>query len=358
MKVLHIIPTLASGGAEKMLVDIVKESIKFGVKCEVAVLTPNSNFFGEELEKLNVSIYYGNTEKVYTYKNILFLRKIFKLNKYDIIHTHLFSAQLFAPMALINIKKNAKLFTTEHSTHNKRRNKKIFFILDYLMYAQYDKIIAITNDTKIKLNNYLRNTTKKTVVIENGIDLLVYRNALPIKREIINPKIKNGEKIVLMVAGMREQKDHKTLIRASKILPPEYRVIFVGDGEKMEEIQGYALEYGDPSILFLGNRKDVASIMKASDIFVLSSKWEGFGLVIVEATASGLPIIASDVPGLNEVVKKMNGVLFRPSNEVDLAKKIITVNKKPVMPIEIEEFGIENTVEKYFLLYKETIFKG
>lgn len=75
-----------------------------------------------------------------------------------------------------------------------------------------------------------------------------------------------------MVAARREQKDQETLIRASKLLTSEYRMIFVGDGERMEEVKQYAKDYGADNILFLGNRKDVPAIMKTVDIFVLSSK--------------------------------------------------------------------------------------
>ena len=133
----------------------------------------------------------------------------------------------------------------------------------------------------------------------------------------MSEEIGEGEKIVLMVAAMREQKDHETLIRASKLLPQEYRIIFVGEGERMEEVQNYARENGSASILFLGRRADVPSIMKASDVFVLSSKWEGFGLVVVEAAATGLPVVASDVDGLNGVVKTIGGQVIEQFNEHD-----------------------------------------
>ena len=127
MKILHVIPNMQSGGAEKMLVDIVEEMQLKKHHCEVAILTKTNNFFGEQLEKLNIPIYYGENSKVYTLKNIYFLMKIIKKNDYDVIHTHLFGPQIFTPIALKLAFKKIPLITTEHSTHNRRRENRFFF---------------------------------------------------------------------------------------------------------------------------------------------------------------------------------------------------------------------------------------
>ncbi|WP_374963856.1 glycosyltransferase [Lysinibacillus sp. RS5] len=353
MKVLHVITTLNSGGAEKMLVDIVKEMQIQGITCEVAVLTKAHNFFGQQIEKLKIPVYYGPTPKVYAFKNIFFLKKIIETHNYDCIHTHLFASQLFTPVALKMAGKQISLITTEHSTHNKRRDSKKLYLLDYWLYRQYDKIIAITTDTKENLKSYLPSTGYKTEVIENGIDVLQYLESPSLDRFEISPEISENEKLILMVAAMREQKDHETLIRTSKLLPLNYRIVFVGDGERLEEVKQYANEYGRDTILFLGKRMDVPSIMKASDVFVLSSKWEGFGLVVVEAAATGLPVVASDVDGLNGVVKTLGGQVFEPFNEHDLADKIIASIESEKVKLDVSKYTIQETVKKYLALYKE-----
>ncbi|MDC6270268.1 glycosyltransferase [Lysinibacillus fusiformis] len=355
MKVLHVITTLNSGGAEKMLVDIVNEMKIQGISCEVAVLTKTQNFFGKQFEKLNIPVYYGPTSKVYSIKNIFWLKNIITKQNYNYIHTHLFASQLFMPIALKLANNKAQLITTEHSTHNKRRETKVFYWLDYWLYLQYDKIIAITKDTKKNLNSYLPSTLKKTVVIENGIDVLQYSESTAIDKYELSPEIAENDKLILMVAAMRDQKDHETLIRASKLLPSNYRVIFVGDGERMEEVKQYALEYGSNTILFLGRQTDVPAIMKASDVFVLSSKWEGFGLVAVEAAATGLPVVASDVKGLSEVVNTIGGQVFEPFNEEELAKKIIEAIHQKKDDYNVSSYAIQTTVQKYINLYKESL---
>ncbi|MER2190026.1 MAG: glycosyltransferase [Solibacillus sp.] len=353
MRILHIIPTLGSGGAEKMLIDIVREMLNQNIECEVAVLSQIDDFFGGELNSLGVPIHYGESGKVYSFRNISFLKKLIKNKEYDYIHAHLFGAQLFTPIALKWAHKRIPLITTEHSTHNKRRDKKIFYFLDALMYKQYRGIICITAATKENLSSYMPSVKNKMILIENGIDISQYENAIALKTNQISTELAANEKIILMVAAMREQKDHATLIRASKLLPSDCRVVFVGDGERMEEIKEYALEYGADSILFLGTRKDVPSLMKSSDVFVLSSHWEGFGLVVVEAAAAGLPVIASNVSGLSDVVNTIGGQLFEPYKEEDLANKIIEALGKNKEYKNLDNYKIQTTVNEYLKFYSE-----
>lgn len=352
MKILHIIATLGSGGAEKMLVDILKEMKERGIECEVAVLTKNNNFFGEKMKALNIPIYYGMTDKVYTFKNVIFLKEIIRKNNYDCIHSHLYAPQLFLPLALITIRKKALLITTEHNTNNRRRNNRFFWKLDKWMYNKYDGIICISKATEKNLVDYLPTLKNKTIVIENGIDTNQYAKALPLKRKEISLDLNENDKIILMVADMREQKDHETLIRASILLPENYKIIFVGDGERMNSVKEYALEKGSKSIIFLGSRKDVPALMKTSDVFVLSSRWEGFGLVVVEAAAAGLPVIASNVNGLSDVVKTIGGKLFEPFNEEELASRIIQVVHSEKIENDSSSYTIQTTVDKYLEFYK------
>lgn len=355
MKLLHIIPTLGSGGAEKMLVDIVREMQKQNIDCEVVVLTRKENFFGKDIENLNIPLYYSNSNKIYSLKNILFLRRIIQSGNYDCIHTHLFAAQFFTPIAKKLVRNSPVLVTTEHSTHNKRRDNKAFYLIDKWMYKQYKSIIAVTEGTKKNLSAYLPDTISKTKVIKNGIDINIYKSAKIISRKDIDSSLKKDDKIILMVAAMREQKDHETLIRASKLLPENYRVVFVGNGERYNEIKNYAQVFGSNSIIFLGRRSDIPNILKVSDVFVLSSKWEGFGLVVVEAAAAGLPTVTSNVEGLREVTLTVGGQTFEPFDEYDLAKKIrIAVNDRN-RGFDVSKYTIQTTVEEYLSLYNEII---
>ena len=357
LRVLHIIPTLGSGGAEKMLVDIVEEMKKKGIHVEVLVLSRQGDFYSEQIKGMGIPLHFGKVDKVYHYSHLHVIRKFMKQG-FNIIHTHLFAPQLYVAVAKKITLNKVKLITTEHNTNNRRRENKFFKPLDNWMYGQYDKVIAITEGAKMELNNYLLSTAKKTVVIENGIKLEQYDNALPLQCRYLVDNYKENDVLILMVAAMGGQKDHETVIRASKLLPDDYHIIFVGEGERMSEVQSYAEGYGDSNIHFLGRRSDVASIMKTSDIFVLSSHWEGFGLVAVEAMAAGLPVIASNVTGLSEVVGDA-GILFGSENETELAtaiEKVIkdTEYRQKLIKMGVQQsrkYSIQQTVEKYIRIY-------
>lgn len=357
LKVLHIIPTLSSGGAEKMLVDIITVMKKKGIEVEVLVLSRIGDFYSYKVLAENIPLHYGKVKKVYHPYQIQTVRSFLNGN-YDIIHTHLYAPQLYVAISRYLFSKWPRLITTEHNTHNRRREKRIFKVLDKWMYNQYEKIIAITQGTKDELNNYLPQTKVKTDVINNGINLELYENAIPINRHILIPNYKNGDKVILMVAAMRDQKDHETLIRASKLMPENYHVILVGDGERMDIVKNYASRFGSQNVHFLGRRADVPAIMKSSDIFVLSSHWEGFGLVVVEAMAAGLPVIGADVAGLKEVIGKSE-LLFKVGDELDLLEKIYSLDKQEdshyINTNHHKTFSIERTVDEYLKVYEKLL---
>ena len=357
MKILHIISNLGSGGAEKMLVDIIEEMQVQGIASEVIVFSKIDMFFEEKMDALGVPVYYGKSTSIYSLSHIKLIHKIMKQNDYDCIHTHLFPPQLYTIIAMKLVGSTRPIVTTEHSTFNRRRKNKIFFLMDRWMYQQYDKIITISRATKKNLSEYLPEINDKIVTIENGIHIAHYSATKPGSKEKLHPSLTNNDKIVLMVARMGQQKDHETLIRASEILPENYRVLFVGTGERFEEVKKYALKYGRSDIIFLGERSDVPTIMATADVFVLSSKWEGFGLVVVEAAATGLPVVASDVDGLREIVQDIGGLLFPAGNENHLASQIVkTMNlEKPYQAQTIGKYSITVTVSRYIDCYKELI---
>ena len=129
-----------------------------------------------------------------------------------------------------------------------------------------------------------------------------------------------------MVAGFRYQKDQDTLIRAMQHLPKnKFELWLVGDGERRGDLEALAIMFGLKDVVkFWGLRGDVPSLLKSSDIVVLSSHIEGFGLAAVEGMSAGKPFIASDVDGLNDVVRGA-GLLFRHGDDKQLAELITTL---------------------------------
>lgn len=318
MKILHVITSLLTGGAEKLMVDLLPRLRDLGNEVELLIFYGKRTPFYEQLELKGIKIHVlGMNKNMYNPINIIKLKRF--IGKYDIIHTHNTACQLFTAIASIGTKQI--ICTTEHNTSNRRRGNKFYAIIDCWMYSRYKKIICISEGTEAELKNSIKGIKSDlTLVIPNGIDVRKYSEALPAAKESSEWK---GKHIIMQVAAFREQKDQDTIIRAMTHLPKDYHAVFVGDDIRKEFCENLAKEIGvEKQCSFLGIRSDVPQLIKAADVIVMSSHWEGFGLAAVEGMAAGKPVVASDVAGIREIVKDA-GVLFPPHDDQQLAKEII-----------------------------------
>lgn len=350
MKILHVINTLKTGGAEKLLADIVPLLKEKGHDVDVYVFDGSDTTFKRHLEAKGVKII-SYKENCNVYNPLIIIDLIRVLGRYDIVHAHNTSPQFFC--AISSLFKKMTLITTEHSTSNRRRNHKIFKIIDKWVYSRYKRIIAISKNTKKLLAEYIP-SLNKIEVIYNGIELDKYSHLITNKNE--SPK----KFIITMIAGFRYQKDHETPIKALSYLnKDEYEMWYVGDGNEKDKIVRMIKEFGvEDQVKLLGKRDDIPSIINKSDVIIQISHIEGFGLAAVEGMASKKPVIATDIPGLNEVVDGA-GILVEHRDEVNLAKEIEKLAKNKEHYRIIAEkcyeraslFDIHKTVSNYLEIY-------
>ena len=358
MKILHVITTLLVGGAEKLMVDLLPRLRDLGNEVELAVFYGAQTQFVEQLEGTGIKIHkFGMKSNVYHLSNLVKLRSFF--DEFDIIHTHNTACQLFA--AIDSIGKKTLLCTTEHNTSNKRREIKGLKWTDKWMYSRYQKIICISDQAELNLRNYLNSRSLKITTIYNGINLKRFQEAQP------NFELKpHKDKIIItMVAAFRPQKDHLTLFKALKLLPDIYELWLVGNGEIRKKVEQMCEQEGvKERTIFWGLRKDIPTILKTSDIIVMSSHYEGLSLSNVEGMSCGRPFIASDVDGLREVVKG-HGVLFPHQDYQTLAKEIIRLTEDKEYADQIvhqcqakaAEYDIKVMAEKYNAVYQDLCSK-
>lgn len=350
MKILHVITSLATGGAEHLLVDLLPRLRDLGNDVELAVFRGRKTSFYKQLEAEGIKIHSFSEEgSVYSLKHIAKLWNL--MRNFDVIHTHNTACQMFAA---IGKTKKIKLVTTEHSTSTRRRNYRFFRYIDRWMYAQYNKIICISEPSEMNLRMYIGDKYPITT-IQNGIDVKRFEAA-----EKINLGL-NGKKVITMVAGFRYEKDQPTLIRSLKHLPDDYHVVLVGDGVKRLDLESLITELRlTDRVHLLGLRDDVPCILKTSDVIVMSSHREGLSLSNVEGMASGNPFVASDVEGLREVTKGY-GVLFPHGDDKALADVImkLTTDKEYCSEIvgkckeRARQFDISTMAENYNRIYLE-----
>lgn len=356
MKILHVITSLATGGAEKLMVDLLPRMKEEGHEVELCIFEGTRTSFYEQLEKTGIKIYsFHKGGSVYNPINILKLWNLIRKGRYDIVHTHNTAPQLFA--AFCSLLASVVLITTEHTTSNRRRDWKWYAWLDRWMYRQYDKIICISDQAEINLCKHLGEKNSRNVcTIYNGIDYKKYAMAQPAAdvRDL-------SSKIISNVAGFRYQKDQPTLIKAMQFLPDEFHLCLVGDGDRREEFETLVIDLNlSERVHLLGLRSDIPEVLAASDYVVMCSHFEGLSLASLEGMASGKPFLASNVDGLREIVNG-NGVLFEHEDAKGFADAILQLeadkNLKKLTIIKCQEkasrYDISIMVDKYLNIYSE-----
>jgi len=358
MKVLHLINNLATGGAEKLILETIPLQNQAGISSDLLLLNGNSQPFLEELRKQNCCQIFS-LGKGSVYNPFLIFKIIPYLKKYDIIHVHLFPSLYFAAIAKTLSFSNCKLIFTEHSTSNKRIRNTFYSQLDRIFYKPYSKIITISDKVDTLIKNHLKSKNDKFQLIQNGVNIQKINDA----NSIDFPFLPNREKykILLQVSSFQYPKDQKTVIKSLKLLPNNVILFLVGAGELKLECEDFVKQENlFNRVFFLGQRMDVPNLLKSVDIVVLSSHYEGLSLSSIEGMASGKPFVATNVQGLKEVVIEA-GLLFEKNDDLELSKHILNLlNNTEYYQSVVEKcriransYDINNTVKQTIVLYNQ-----
>ena len=358
MKVLQLINSLSAGGAEKLLVDAAKMYSEKGIDVDVLLLYGEKTPFYNSLSKeKNIKIFsLSESSNVYNPLYIFKLKKYLKM--YDVIHVHLFPSIYWVAIAkMISFKKH-KIIFTEHNTTNRRRNSKLFKFVDKIIYKQINKIITISDSVDDSLKKHLGAKFKNIYKIYNGINLGEIKNAVGYTKSDLN--LPDTTKLIIQVSSFTPQKDQSTVINTMTQLNDNIHLLLVGNGPLKDEKMRLAKELGvHKRVHFLGIRDDVPKLLKSVDIVILSSFFEGLSLSSVEGMISGKPFIASDVPGLTEVVKDA-GILFKCGDTTALSTIMNQLLDDKVYSEKIAQacikkamnFDINKMTNEYIEIYK------
>jgi glycosyltransferase involved in cell wall biosynthesis len=340
MKILQVIDSLNIGGAEKLLTNFLLHSSQKDISYEVCVLYNSNSFLKSKLEQNNIIIHSLNLQHKYDIRGILTIISLLIKNKYDLVHVHLFPAIYFCALASLFTPKIEYVYT-EHSTFNRRRTKKVLLYLDSFAYSRYSKIISVCNVAKEELIKHFPYLNDKIKVVYNGIP-------------IVEPVVREEIYDVLLVGSMRSAKAIDVFIKAINNIKDKINVVAIaGDGVLKDELMNLRDNLGlREKIEFLGNRSDIDKLLEQSKIFVLSSKWEGIPISILEAMSKAKPIVCTNVGGIPEIIDSSTGIL------VDCDDKELSLGIGKVLDNEelAEELGQSayNHVQARFSMEKYT----
>lgn len=360
MKILQLINSLYIGGAEKLIVDTVPALQNQGIEVDVLCLKKDRTSFWKNLEKESNGSIEGLTEGS-LYNPLLIFKLIPFLKRYNVIHVHLFPALYWVILAKWLSFSSVKIIVTEHNTKNRRMQKGCYRLVDRFFHRGVIRVVTISDQGMYDVKKHLSNLpTERFKLIYNGINIKKYTTAVPYSR---NTFFKEEDFVVTQVSNFRKQKDHTTLIRALAEVPEVVKLILVGEGKLKKESEKLVHQLNlEHRVLFLGARTDVERIVKTSDVIVLSSAHEGFGLAIVEGMAAQKPCIASRIGGLSEIVDGY-GLLFQVGNTKELASHIVQLYTNNELYSQVadkcyeraQQFDVNKMVDLYLELYKEVI---
>ena len=358
-KIIHVISSPCGGGAELLVRELTKRTNEMGINCKAVYF----NYWAECAKTIEFS---DNEQSLHTnYQNpfsIISLRGLFKaeLTGYSslIVHAHLTWPMFFVPLASMGLP--IKLVFTEHATSNKRRNFNIFRYIERVFYNQYNSIIAITDGVKNSLQDWLgSDLSTKVSTINNGARFFSYK-----ERKSLNKCIK-----FISVGSLIPKKGFDRTIKAlSQLEGFEWRYEIVGEGPSRRELEQLIVSLGlKDKVTLSGWCSKLEEKYHNANIQLIPSRYEGFGLIAIEGMSTGLPVIASDLTGLNEVVCSSidSCFLVKDSNNiiewVNKIKLCINTLQKDSIHISREsyqhsqKFSLIEMTKSYINLYKQVL---
>jgi L-malate glycosyltransferase len=292
------------------------------------------------------------------------LARLFKENKINIVHTHGYKANILCSIAAKM--SNARIVTTEHGRQEPSKGfgfLKMFFnlFLDKLVRKYMcGSIVFVSKDIQRSLSKTYKN--KKQCVIYNGIpEISIHKN---IRLSDFDYNIFN----IGIVGRLSKVKGHIYLIKAIKRLSDlkDIRLNIFGEGSLEEELKSYCIQNSlTDRIKFMGFKENIHDYIPALDLFVMPSFHEGLPYTILEAMYLNVPIIASNVGGLQEIVENnVDGILVPPGDENKIQKAIGYLYNNPkertrladnAFKIVTEHFLIDQMAKNYLNVYKDLI---
>ena len=336
IKILYVITSLGLGGAENLLLSYLKRLDRNKYNFFVCALREKPDDLLSEISKHTEVANLGVKNK-FNPRVIFHLRKLIKQIQPDIIHTHLFQARFYTTIAYL-FSKPTILITHKHNNVNPKKHN-VFIFLEMLSILFNKKVIAISQSVKKSLTKFELVPSKKIFVLPNGIDYQkFYKSAF--SKHYSNDK----PMIIGTVCRLEPQKGLSYLLLAMKIILakfPEIRLEIVGDGSLSGELQDLSQNLGiSNSVFFFGKFAEVIPFYNRMDIFILPSLYEGFGIVLLEAMASGVPVVATNVDGIKEVVEDgKSGILVPPKNPEAIAKAVTRIIEDTQLQNDLVEEG-------------------
>lgn len=351
IRVVVILSSFCVGGAENMVYELTKSFDKNEVECIViSCCSREGSILEKKVDDAKINVYYGNCQGNITILKLVDIYKHISSFKPDIIHAHMGGVIYSLPYVLTH---NIKLVVTAHTTPKEAFNNRTTNILKFL--AKRNKVIltAVSEENKRLMADYYGIDRDKVEYVNNGVDLTRYYR-------------KNHTRLTFVNVGrMDKNKNQQLIINLFNRLDVArcMDLILCGDGperpvlEKMVETLGLK-----ERVTFTGNVGNVQDYLAVSDIYIQTSHREGLPLSTIEAIATKLPVISTNVGGMKNIVKD-NGFLINDGDEEGLFNAMKSLSTDTSLREKMGEksyeianlFSAESMSAKYTSIYKKWV---
>jgi sugar transferase (PEP-CTERM/EpsH1 system associated) len=365
MKIFHIVEYFGLGGLENGVVNLINQSNPDRFSHEICCIKRS----GKSKDRLNfkIPIFVMNKRDRNDWKTIIRLVKLIRKQRPDIVHTRnwgtsdgILAARLAGVRKVVHSEHGWSMSDPTGKNVRRKIVRRVFSI-------GVSKFVAVSEDMGRWLHEDIGIRRKKIQVIINGVDIHKFTPAI---RNVAKNRLRlNGDVIIGTVARLDPIKRHDILLKAFSEAIEEYpnaRLLVIGDGPEKQKLEKIWQNLPNQNqITFLGERLDIAQLYQSMDVFVLASQNEGISNTILEAMASGLPVIATSVGGNREVVTPYKtGLLVPPVNVEALKNAILYYIENPEEREKhgknaridaVKRFSLEKMSKKYESLYASLV---
>jgi Glycosyltransferase len=323
-KVAHVTFDMRIGGAEQVIANLIENTDPSKYILSIICMEQPMGPFGRNLLEKGYQIISFNRKPGFDLSLVRDIRNYIIDNNIDILHCHQYTPYVYGLFA--SVFTSTKIIFTEHGRFYPDKKKIKRILMNPILSLLTDCVTAISSATGNALVEYENFSRKKIRIVYNGIDDTMYTTPADTRlRQSLG--IKPDDSILGTVARLDPIKNHKMMIKSLKIVHQSYPntfLVIVGDGQEREGLESFASEMGLSSrIIFTGFKEDIHNYLKIIDVFLLTSFSEGTAMTLLEAMASSLPCIATDVGGNPEIVKDgETGFVVPNDDEKILAEKI------------------------------------
>jgi glycosyltransferase involved in cell wall biosynthesis len=350
IRILQLIDGLNIGGAEVLLRDLCTGLQERGFEVGVGYSTPGPII--QDLQAIGIQpVHLPKLARIDPVRYGSGLMRLITSFKPHIVHTHLFKSDFHGRIAAA-LCNTPVIISTLHNNDPWARHW-LFGPVYGFTARQASRLIAVAPEVKEFHAQYSKIPADKIVTILNGVNIDRFR-----ENKFAGLQVRQGFNItpttplVGIIGRLKPQKDHATfLFAAAEILKkiPQTRFLIVGDGPLRSELESQAanLQIKD-AVIFCGVRSDIPAILSALDILVMSSRWEGLPITLLEGMASGRAIVTTAVPGILDVIEpEKTALTIAPGDSLALANACTDLLADPSKRVELGEQALKSVLERF-----------